>query len=139
MALARWCATAALLTLVVAACTQGNGAGNICNCGTGNDGVSFQLACTPASPPVVTITGPCVIGPSGPGTIAVSGNVVGTCHVEMTFASGGTFSTDLTITSEWLACGSDPHGCGQVIVATPSEVSVPDQCGDAGADAELSG
>jgi hypothetical protein len=139
MPLARWCVPAALISLVVAACNQGSSASNYCNCGTGNDGVSFQLACIPASPPVVTITGPCVIGPSGPGTIAVSGNVVGTCHVDMTFVNGGTFSTDLSITSEWLACGSDPHGCGQVSVITPFEVSIPNHCGDAGADAESSG
>ncbi len=139
MTLTRWFATSALISVVVAACNQGSSASDMCDCGTGNDGVSFQLACIPASPPVVTITGPCVIGPSGPGTIAVSGNVVGTCHVDMTFVNGGTFSTDLSITSEWLACGSDPHGCGQVIVVTPSEVPVANQCNDSVADAGSSG
>jgi hypothetical protein len=51
------------------------------------------------------------------------------------FANGTTSSTDITFASQWLPCGSEPHGCGEGVTATPSLVTVGNQCVDSGVDA----
>jgi hypothetical protein len=100
--------------------------------------------------PVVKTTGPCSVCPvvlangeipEGPHCesqhITLIANGTGTCHVEVTFGSGATSSVDVDFISQWLACGSDPHGCGQLFVAT-NQVSVPEPTCDAGLDGEAS-
>jgi hypothetical protein len=54
-------------------------------------------------------------------------------------ANGSTSSTDITMTSQWLPCGSDPDGCGQGAVAAPSMITLDAPCGDSGVDAASSG
>jgi hypothetical protein len=77
----------------------------------------------------------CGAGPSQDITLIANG--AGTCHVELTFANGATSSVDVDFMSEWEACGSDPHGCGQGFIAANTTVSVPEPTCDAVADAGL--
>jgi hypothetical protein len=117
--------------------------GGDCSCSPSPSGV---IAVIPSGcgPPVVKTTGPCTAAlvplafpQENSQGLALTPNGAGTCHVEVTFGSGATSSVDLDFVSEWRACGSDPHGCGQAFVAT-NQVSVPAPTCDAGLDAEFS-
>jgi hypothetical protein len=122
-----------------------------CSCPSPPNEAVIHLGCVPVQPPVVKTTGPCMVCPvvlangsipegascavgqnSQDITLAASG--AGTCHVELTFGSGATSSVDLDFMSQWIGCGSDPHGCGEGFVAP--DQSVPDPTCDAGQDAE---
>jgi hypothetical protein len=109
-----------------------------CSCPPPPTTAVVHLGCLPIEPPTVKTTGPCsacpvVLAngsiPDGAGcavtnysqNITLEANGAGTCHVELTFASGATSSVDLNFTSEWLACGSDPHGCGEGFVAANAD------------------
>jgi hypothetical protein len=84
----------------------------------------------------VTVSGSgCTVAQTGPESIAVDSTVAGTCHVQWSAAGGATASTDVAFSSVWLPCGSDPHGCGQVVVGPSSVVQLGDggQCVDGGA------
>lgn len=48
--------------------------------------------------------------------IVVLSHGAGVCHVEVSIGSGPTSSIDVRFESEWIACGSDPHGCGEGFV-----------------------
>jgi hypothetical protein len=138
--LARWCFPAALLYLALGACHVD---ADQCNCPPAGVGeATIELSCVPAAAPVVTTTGDgdCTVGRPDPRTIYVVIHVPGTCHVELAFANGTTSSTDITMTSQsqWLPCGSDPHGCGQGAVASPSLITLGAPCGDSGVDAASS-
>ncbi len=116
-----------------------------CNCPAPVHFAVIHLGCVPMEPPVVKTTGPCsVCVPSQCGPTDNSQNInltsdsAGTCHVELIFGSGATSSVDLDFMSQWLGCGSDPHGCGQAIVAATTTVPVPEPTCDAGLDAEPS-
>jgi hypothetical protein len=154
MLLARSAATLGLLVVL------GGGAGGCghgqCSCPSPPQGATINLGCVPVEPPVVKTTGPCSVCPTalangqipeGSGCavpanvnyIVLLANGAGTCHVELTFASGATSSRDVDFMSEWEACGSDPHGCGEGFVAVTADgspdiqVSVPEPiCVDAG-------
>ena len=103
----------ALLSVQLDAC-QG-GSDNTCNCGASGGGAQ-----------------------NGPETMLVESTDAGTCSLMLTFASGATSSVDISFTSIWLPCGSDPKGCGQGLVGTPSVVPLGKQCVDSGADAGAS-
>ena len=155
MLVARCAAALGLLVVLVGgygACTW-NGP---CNCPPPGDLAVIALGCVPAEPPVVKTTGPCAACPAflangseasfpdgitcgaGPSQdITLIANGAGTCHVELTFANGATSSVDVDFMSEWEACGSDPHGCGQGFIAANTTVSVPEPTCDAVADAGL--
>jgi hypothetical protein len=83
-----------------------------------------------------------VLAPSQNVILTASG--AGTCHVELTFGNGATSSLDLDFMSQWIGCGSDPHGCGEGFIAVNADgspniqVSVPGATCDAGLDAEPS-
>ena len=53
---------------------------------------------------------------------------------DLAFPDGSSTSVSIVFSSSWLACGSDPHGCGQSGQATPSTAYVGSQwsVGDAG-------
>jgi hypothetical protein len=89
-----------------------------------------QCSCSALASPPIAVDLPC--GTSAP-TVALSGvcagseqvsdgqlkfgsTVPGSCHVDVTFADGSMFSTDVTFTQQWVACGSDPHGCGGYVL-----------------------
>jgi hypothetical protein len=79
--------------------------------------VAIEPPCTP--PPTLTLTGVCQ-GTDGTeaGEIVFGANDAGSCHVQLLFANGSTFTTDVEFSGEWLACGSEPHGCGELITPT---------------------
>ena len=107
----------------------------MCNCPAGGGETTIQLPCGTTDAPVVKTIGACTVAQPGPQTLYVVSDVAGTCHVELTLASGATSSTAIEFVSDWLPCGSDPHGCGQGVTATPSRVPIGNQCADAGVDA----
>lgn len=135
--------------------------GGDCSCPSPPASATIQLGCVPSQPPVVTTTGPCSVCPAAlpngmipPGSgcavpqdasyVVVRAQGAGTCHVELTFGNGATSSVDVDFVSEWIACGSDPHGCGEGFLATGADggpdnpVSVPAPVCDAGVDAKAS-
>jgi hypothetical protein len=107
-----------------------------CNCGEANGVATLYLACGSPEPSSTQTTGACTVSNAGPGYINIQGDADGgACHVDVEFEGGAVFSTDVTFEAIWLACGSDPHGCGPGISATPDRVSVGSQCGgEAGLD-----
>jgi hypothetical protein len=73
------------------------------------------------------------------GSLEVQSGVAGTCHVEVTFATGATASTDITFApGSWMACGDNPHGCGQEIAASPTLATL-GSCDEAGAPEDAGG
>ncbi len=88
------------------------------NCHCPATGIWPLVVIEPTCPalPTVTLTGVCA-GTEGTedGEIVFGANNGGTCHVQLVFADGATYATDIEFTSEWLACGSNPHGCGDLI------------------------
>jgi hypothetical protein len=51
------------------------------------------------------------------------------------FADGVTASVMIAYTSHWAACGSDPHGCGQMFTSVTPMVQIETGCSDSGVDA----
>jgi hypothetical protein len=87
-----------------------------CNCPDGTSGVAVTLPCGTTQATMV-LSGVCAgTGTEQNGALSFFGTSPGSCHVALTFSNGTTFSTDVEFAGgEWLACGSDPHGCGQVV------------------------
>ncbi|HEY8086424.1 MAG TPA: hypothetical protein VIF09_01220 [Polyangiaceae bacterium] len=50
----------------------------------------------------------------------------------LTFADGTTATVRIAYEEEWLACGSDPHGCGQDLVPNPALTTLTNECVDGG-------
>jgi hypothetical protein len=109
-----------------------------CSCPAASSSATIDLGCVPRWAPVVVATGPCTVCPFVPldggipegarcavrgisQYIMVNANAAGACHVEWTFPGGATSSIDLVFASEWRACGSDPHGCGEGLAASPAD------------------
>ncbi len=80
---------------------------------------TFELACAPTDLTTVNVSGPCSgnnllsdpanyygNGEGGLGTLEVGSQVAGLCHVELTFASGFVYSTDVTFTGTSNSCGT---------------------------------
>jgi hypothetical protein len=131
----RACLAAATVLLAICAC-HGSTSNN-CGCPAGANGVQIQLLCPLVEVPVIQTTGPCSAFQSGADTISFLFNgpkTVGTCQVTLAFANGSMASVTIQSSLEWFACGSDPHGCGQLLIVTPSEPTV-DTCFDSGVDA----
>jgi hypothetical protein len=140
---------------------EDGGEDDVCRCFRPPNVAAIHLGCLPIEPPVVKTTGPCSVCPvvlangSIPDgahcavshysqDIELAANGAGTCHVELTFGSGATSSVDLDFISQWAACGSDPHGCGEGFVAANADgsayiqVAVPEPICDAGLGADAS-
>jgi hypothetical protein len=70
------------------------------------------------------------------GELAFGANAAGACHVNLTFANGSTYSTDVEFSGQWLPCGPNPHGCGEKITPAgpgfPVILTTGNQCEDAG-------
>jgi len=105
-----------------------------CHCGVVEGQASILLPCGTTESPSVMTTGRCIAGFVSAQTVVLTSSAAGTCHIELTFAGGGTSAADIDFVSEWLPCGDDPHGCGQGIVATSHSVSVGPQCVESGVD-----
>ena len=115
---------------------------------------AYVIECVSAEPPTVRTTGPCEFCPVGnipPGghcaafdnsqEIAVSANGAGTCHVELTFASGATSSVDVNFMSVPQACGNVafvPVGADGGPCYACSHISLAGPMCDAGLEAQAS-
>jgi hypothetical protein len=99
-----------------------------CYCPMAHSGTStIQVAC---DQPVTAIASDgCTASVSGSFVGVLQGDAGGGCEVAVTVGATTTVTT-FTFTDEWVACGSDPHGCGQGSVTSPAYVTLP--CGDAG-------
>jgi hypothetical protein len=134
MLVARCAATLGLLVVLV-----GGAGGCDCSgvkCGALANGVTnIVLSCGTTESPAVRITGPCsVLGPATAQSVAVTSNTAGTCHVELTFGTGFTYSTDVTFVS------STQTGCCPGTNVSPTQTtftvnSPSTTCVDAVADA----
>lgn len=133
------------ILLVVTAATFGcDGTGAsvpMCHCPNILAGSTvIQLPCGTADPPAVKIlSGPCgVRDPVSAGMVELIGSP-GACRVELMFAGGTKTSVDVNFTAgPWMACGSDPHGCGRSTFAEQPVVQIGDVCADAGTDSGAS-
>jgi hypothetical protein len=126
---ARWCLAVVLLTV---AC-HGNDETQ-CSCPADVGVAMITLSCVPATPPLATVNEDCTVALTAPDLIEVTSDVAGTCHVDVTFANGTTSATDITMTAQTFACGSNPHACGN-FAATPAAVTIAAPCADSGVDA----
>jgi len=108
---------------------------------------TLELTCDSPDITSITVSGPCEsdAGPSSfvsPGSIAIANSPTpGVCHVELTFATGFTYATDVTFEpQQFTQCGN-----GQVdyyVEPTESTFMVNNPaatCGDAGTDAGSDG
>jgi hypothetical protein len=84
----------------------------------GNEPAIFNLSCGPTDLTSVALSGPCSIGDASPPnylfgpastSLAFSSPSPGQCHVVLTFATGFTYSADVTFASQTTA---QPAGCG---------------------------
>ena len=111
----------------------------------GNQPARFNLACGPADVTKITLSGSCSTGDAGPSNsqitqsmkfVTVTSPNAGNCHVVLTFATGFTFSADVTFVSH---ITTDPPGsdCRSPPFTVPTQsmftVNNPgDTCVDAG-------
>lgn len=109
-----------------------------CYCpASGHLAATIEFAC-PVASSAIQATGECSAALQGEGILVTAGDA-GQCQVDVT-TNGSSSSFDFQVTSVWLACGSDPHGCGEAFALTPSfvEVEAGTPCGDGGADTRTS-
>jgi hypothetical protein len=118
-----------------------------CNCPVGNfwPQVVLEPPCGVAADAGLELTGVCsdTAAPYGDG-VGIGANGGGDCHVALRIPDGAVLSADLTFSSSWLSCGSNPRGCGLLVqLATDASLSGPPPirtlslgggCGDASAD-----
>jgi len=110
---------------------------------------TFDLACAPSDLTAVKVSGPCSSsnmstdpavyernGEAGPGKLEVGSQVAGLCHVDLTFASGFVYSTDVTFTGTSDGCGTGFITPTQSVFAVNSPGSA---CADAGSAAGAGG
>jgi hypothetical protein len=105
----------------------------------------FQLACSANDLVSVVATGPCATPDAslssytGNGRVFVDSQSPGVCHVELTFATGFTYSADVTFASQpGGVCGGPQCKCADYLTPTsgPFTVNNPSTtCVDAGSDA----
>jgi len=87
--------------------------------------VMIALPCGTTTTPTMTLAGVCAgTGGEQSGQLVFGANAAGSCNVELTYADGSTYATDVEFTGQWLACGSNPRGCGEQI--SPSGLSAGD-------------
>jgi hypothetical protein len=105
----------------------------------------FQLTCASTDLTSVTSTGPCASNASLAATtvddvVAIGSDGPGVCHVVLTFATGFTYSADVTFASKpGGVCGGPQCTCPDYVAPTggPFAVQNPGStCVDAGPDAD---
>jgi hypothetical protein len=116
-------------------------------CGSCQEGnaAAFQLSCSSYDLKSVVATGPCAMPDAsvssymGNGTVLVQSDGPGACHVELTFATGFTYSADVTFASHsGGVCGGPQCACPDYVTPTsgPFMVNNPSStCVDASVDA----
>jgi hypothetical protein len=131
-----------------------------CDSCPADESAIFQLSCTSADLTGVATTGPCARDAglsltrsddaAWVGTVFVQGQSPGVCHVELTFATGFTYSAAVTFAAEpGGVCGGPQCKCGDYLAATsgpftvnnPSDtcVALPDAAEDGAPDADADG
>jgi hypothetical protein len=128
-----WLALVAILVLLlVVGCDHD---ANQCACpASGQLSATIALAC-PVPTATIAATGPCSASLASPEFVLVTAREAdGACQVEVTAPDGSTASVTFQVSSTWLACGSDPHGCGQAIAVTPGYVNAGAPCEGGGPD-----
>lgn len=136
--------TAAVAPLFTAGCncSQGTYAGNGCLPPGGE--VDLDLACGPSDLVTVNLSGACS-GGSAPASkylgldnrLSLPSEQAGDCHIELAFANGYTFATDVQFVSAEQPCAScAPHfdPASDVPVAVPNPPSTCSSDASAGAD-----
>jgi hypothetical protein len=119
----------AMAALVTSVGLETTGCALGCNDGcTAWSTAALDLTCAPSDLQTVTATGPCAadgggtfVGPPTSNLISVFSPTVGTCHVTLVFASGYTFSTNVTFAE---MAGGGCGGCPPYIGATSGPISV---------------
>ncbi len=116
----------------------------------GDSPAVLQLSCGTTDLQSVVATGPCA-SYTGDGFVSVQSRGPGTCHIDLRFATGFTYSTDVTFMSQpGGVCGGPQCKCPDYVAATsgpfmvnnPSDtcVATPDAGADVGAsDASADG
>lgn len=93
-----------------------------CACGLGGGAVvNLECGVSDASP---TASAGCQVASQPGGRLAVTTSSPGTCHVQWASADGTPMATDVSFSEGWLACGSDPQGCGQALVGPAPTIDV---------------
>ncbi len=96
----------------VTACGSSQSCDNI---GGIDEFATLELACPSTNIKSVEVSGPCNTGDAGealshysdgPGALVVGSASAGVCRVELTFADGFTYATDVTFTSTTDSCGT---------------------------------
>ena len=132
----RGCGLAAVLAVLAACSDDPLGPADTCNCPSGVGFVTIDL-CGAIESFAADPDGTCDVQ-QATASLEVTSDVPGTCHLEVTFATGATASTDISFTSSWMPCGSDPHGCGQTVTGTPALSSL-GPCGEGGTPGDAGG
>jgi hypothetical protein len=152
MRLAR-CAAALSVLALLSACdsgSSGDGGGHSACPGACASAVfaTFYLSCNPSDLVRVDATGPCAnpdaslswyTGTPATGSVSVQSSAPGVCHITLVFATGFTYSRDVTFTQQTLDGPPGCPACPSFIGPTsgPFAVQNPgDTCGDAGVYAD---
>lgn len=84
----------------------------------------FQLSCGPTDLLNVALSGVCSVGDAGPSSylfgpasmsLAIHSSNAGNCHVSLTFATGFSYSADVTFTLQTDTTYPDCHGCSYTV------------------------
>lgn len=99
--------------------------------------VAFHLSCSPNDLSQVVVTGPCAMpdaslasytDPYNEQLVSVGSPRPGTCHVELVFANGFVYATDVSFAFQNVGCGCasfvGPTSGGSVSVNNPSDTCV---------------
>jgi hypothetical protein len=122
--------TASLLVMAAMACNKDDK----CACPERSPTALIAMACPLSTPPTVVASGSCTVQAQGTEELVTpdSRTSASSCQVALTFADGTTATVSIAYGQEWLACGSDPHGCGQALVPTPAMTTLSNECADGG-------
>jgi hypothetical protein len=104
----------------------------------------FDLSCASTDLTAVDVSGPCAVADAGTspgfyvrgGQIAISSDVAGVCHVQLTFVSGPTYSTAVTFSATVDDCGTTSVEPTQSTFTVDNPSST---CADGGSDARSDG
>jgi hypothetical protein len=123
---------AAALSVIVGGCDS-NGQGQ-CNCPMEGPGIATIWLPCGSTGVTAQATGVCTASVAqGADRVDVQGTGgAGACTVQLDLGGGSTTAYQFQFTSAWVACGGDPHGCGQTGTASPAEVQLGSQCGSSG-------
>jgi hypothetical protein len=121
---------AAGLVAVLGGCDALGSTQDCCGGCPGGGAAVFHLSCSSSDVANVVATGPCATDASlssylGNGSVFVQSPNPGVCHVELVFATGFTYSADVTFTSQpGGVCGGPQCKCPDYVVPTSGPFTV---------------